>query len=315
MSEFIKVDGYQVWPEYEDHEVIDISDRAIPDINQVSVMGESHSQYIRFRANRYSDGIDLTEMRLQVTYELADGSGSECQVVNVKANDRFLSFGWVIPPQATRKSGRIRFSVWAAGETSAGKYLWKTIPLQYQIAEGLAIGKGITPPTDDWFVEFVRLMDEKIEEVMTLVGAAEQAVNDVQYLKDLLLSSGGNTAKVEVQISAPRDLPGIRVKCLRDGNTYNYRTIGAFTSSFMVPGWPEMAMLASVEDFPELEQLGDDFFTSIACHDNWGQQVFDQATQVCVNQDGMWVTCSQGGAVHGNGTRIGFNATVVIDEN
>lgn len=64
-EEWVKSDKYMDYPEYQDEEYTYIEGRTIGDITaQISVQGESYSQYISFMMDRYYDGIDLTGMSI-----------------------------------------------------------------------------------------------------------------------------------------------------------------------------------------------------------------------------------------------------------
>ena len=176
------VEGYTERPEYRDTVPHEVVDRTIPRIRKTIVRGEGNSHYVRFLIDRYIDGVDLTTMRLHVHAERKDGSGADCQIVNVRATEEQIMFGWIIPSRVTQDVGTVEVSIWASGETEAGTYIYKTIPTPVTIERGKNPGSSIPEPTEDWFVTFVRMIDERVE----LAQTAANAVLDVkeQFLND-----------------------------------------------------------------------------------------------------------------------------------
>lgn len=82
---FTPVDGYEKRP-YKDEQIIYITNKSIGNLDeQITVQGESSSQYIVFERDRYMDGIDLKEKLLQIHYQRADGVGDNSPAVNVEA--------------------------------------------------------------------------------------------------------------------------------------------------------------------------------------------------------------------------------------
>lgn len=86
-EQFTSVPGYQT-SEYKDSQIIIISNKEIGNLDQqISVSGESNSQYIMFEVNRFEDNIDLIDKLIQVHYEREDGVGDNCPVVDVSASN------------------------------------------------------------------------------------------------------------------------------------------------------------------------------------------------------------------------------------
>ena len=189
-EEWVKSDKYMDYPEYQDEEYTYIEGRTIGDITaQISVQGESYSQYISFMMDRYYDGIDLTGMSIWIHYELKDGSGSEDSPVNVEYNSNAIRFGWIIPEKATQQSGDIKIGVWVNGTAPNTKpYILKTKEKIYTIHQGLIPGSGITQPDQNWFENFVVQMDSK-------VSTARGYANDAQAGKTAAAGSAAESAQ------------------------------------------------------------------------------------------------------------------------
>lgn len=198
-EEWVKSDKYMDYPEYQDEEYTYIEGRTIGDITaQISVQGESYSQYISFMMDRYYDGIDLTGMSIWIHYELKDGSGSEDSPVNVEYNSNDIRFGWIIPEKATQQSGDIKIGVWVNGTAPNTKpYILKTKEKIYTIHQGLIPGSGITQPDQNWFENFVVQIDSK-------VSTAQGYANDAQASKTA--ASGSATAAAESAAASAKAL-------------------------------------------------------------------------------------------------------------
>lgn len=159
-EEFVPVEGYSTYTEYIDENVIvNISgDKRITNFNeQVSVQGESDAQYIVFEMNRYCEGIDLGEKRIQIHYERPDGLGDNSPPVNVEMSDKRIRFGWIVPAMATEVNGRLKVMPFVYGNspvTGSDIYIMKTLYTEYEIRNGLRIDGGIKK-NDEWYNQFL----------------------------------------------------------------------------------------------------------------------------------------------------------------
>lgn len=187
--------GYIQKPYYTDMNVqIDASRKAIGDMSQnVSTQGEENSQYIPFIIDRYYDGIDLSEMLFQVEYQLEDGAGSVDNVVNAYKSEDKIKFGWIIPAGATQLGGSIKVMVFCMGRLQNGEsYILKTKAATYNIPSTLEIG-GSIKPDEQWYLQFVEQMDEKVSIATTAAEQASTAKTDVDALASEVRT---NTAEV-----------------------------------------------------------------------------------------------------------------------
>lgn len=159
-EKFVPVEGYSTYTEYIDENVIvNISgDKRITNFNeQVSVQGESDAQYIVFEMNRYCEGIDLGEKRIQIHYERPDGLGDNSPPVNVEMSDKRIRFGWIVPAMATEVNGRLKVMPFVYGNspvTGSDIYIMKTLYAEYEIRNGLSIDGGIKK-NDEWYNQFL----------------------------------------------------------------------------------------------------------------------------------------------------------------
>ena len=196
---FSPVDGYERVT-YSDENTIYIENKSIGDLqDQISVSGESNSQYIQFERDRYMDGIDLSDKRLQIHYERPDGSGDNSPAVNVEISENRLRYGWVIPGKAVEQPGILRIMPFAFAEESSDVYIMKELYAEYVIHDGLAIDGGIKEPDDEWYNQFLVQMQTLLNQSIAAKNSAlESERNAAESAKNALLSQ----TKAEVSAAA-----------------------------------------------------------------------------------------------------------------
>lgn len=204
-----RLDRYETKEYYADeHGYTRISNKNIEDISEnISVSGENNSQYIEFRMNRFYDGVDLSEMVISVFYE-AEGVGDEGYVINAYRNSEELKFGWVIPSSVTQYH-EIQLCIWVRGVLEDGSdYILKTLPKVYTIYPGLNIGGTVPEPEENWYLNFVRVMDSKVFEAKFLEDSCKEMnenVNakssqvDEQYLQIQIMHSEALEAAAQAE--------------------------------------------------------------------------------------------------------------------
>ena len=189
-EQFTSVPGYQT-SEYKDSQIIIISNKEIGNLDQqISVSGESNSQYIMFEVNRFEDNIDLIDKLIQVHYEREDGVGDNCPVVDVSASNLHMRFGWVIPPKAVEIDGILKIMPFIHGTTSSGNtYILKEIYAEYDVKEGLALSGGIEKPEEDWYVQFLNKMDNYVSDIEKLEDSAKTSASNASDSKQAAAAS------------------------------------------------------------------------------------------------------------------------------
>lgn len=194
---WVAIDKYRQYPTYVDSGYVYVEDRTIGSLSaQVSVQGESRSQYIAFIMDRFYDGIDISEKSIWIHYELADGKGSEDAPINAFYNDNQIKFGWIIPVQSTQKDGKITFSIWANGiAPNSEDYLLKTLPKEYEIKKGQTPGSGIEKPDDTWYMQFVNQMDAKVEASKQYSANALKSADAAGISEDNAAKSASDASK------------------------------------------------------------------------------------------------------------------------
>lgn len=167
---------YETYP-YEDAATIYIENKKIGNMEgQISVSGERDSQYIVFEHERYMDGVDLNDKLIQIHYERPDGKGDNSPVVNVEVSEDHIRFGWIIPAKATELDGKLKVMPFAYGEAPTGdSYVMKDLYLEYTIHDGNDIDGGIEEPDDEWYLQFLRRMDQYIAEAQESEQAAAKS--------------------------------------------------------------------------------------------------------------------------------------------
>ena len=156
-EDWIKIDSYPSYNEYvSDFPLVKVVDKEIGDLSkEISVKGEINSQYIEFEMDRYNDGIDLLDKRINVHYEVNNDICSNDSIVNAYYSDTKIKFGWIIPMGALSIAKDIQICIFAIGKVSEKDYVYITKPKKYTVNEGLVLSTGIVEPDEDWYVQFV----------------------------------------------------------------------------------------------------------------------------------------------------------------
>ena len=167
----------------DEHGAVEIRNKTIGNMsNHISVKGESYSQYIEFKMNRFYDGVDLTTMALAIYYEIPNVGSDESRPINVYYNEREIKFGWAVPLEITQNNLTITLCIYFRGKLPDGKeYVLKTKPANYLIDNGLDFGSGIIQPTENWYLNFVLEMDSKVQ---IATDAAVQSLNSSNVAKE-----------------------------------------------------------------------------------------------------------------------------------
>lgn len=175
-----KITKYSEYTEYvSDYLPVEVINREIGDVKQeVSVSGESSSQYIEFEMDRFQDGIDLVEKLINVHYEIEEGIGSNDSVVNAYYTDTKIKFGWIIPFDAVSRPGTIKFCIFAVGDVEDKEYIYITKPKNYVVNEGLYLSSGMIEPDHDWYIQFVKQLENMNKEL--LIQSREELQEEVK---------------------------------------------------------------------------------------------------------------------------------------
>lgn len=211
---FAKADGYMTAP-YTDAQVIYITNKSIGDLSeQISVEGESNSQYILFERDRFADGIDLVNKLIQVHYEREDSVADNCPVVNVEYSEDKLRFGWVIPEKAVAIDGVLRVMPFVYGTDPNGDtYVMKDLYAEYDVNEGMAIDGGIEEPEEQWYQQFLDTMQQFLDQSVSAKNAAAgsesnaaQSAEQAAASEESAAASAGAASAHELNAQSARDV-------------------------------------------------------------------------------------------------------------
>lgn len=177
-DDFVKSEKYLVYNNYSDdkYSSIDAQKNITVDNSQINITQEQNSQYIPFEMPRYYDGIDLMEMTIQFHYVNKENEESYSNPVNVSFNAEKIRFAWLIDEHVTNIEGEVTFEIIATGTNEKNEnYVWKTRPNgKLNVLKSLT-GNGVISPGDDWYMGFVRQMNEKLSQAQSAAEAAEQS--------------------------------------------------------------------------------------------------------------------------------------------
>lgn len=124
----------------DDDEEILITDRdvAIKNIGTI-VKGDSNSQILTFKINRYYEGVDLSTKNINFIYSLLGQKNINYETaVNVKVEDNSIVFCWLLSSNVTVSDGTIKALIQFSGEDELNKtYILKTKTFQFKIENGI----------------------------------------------------------------------------------------------------------------------------------------------------------------------------------
>ena len=124
----------------DDDEEILITDRdvAIKNIGTI-VKGDSNSQILTFKINRYYEGVDLSTKNINFIYSLLGQKNINYETaVNVKIEDNSIVFCWLLSSNVTVSDGTIKALIQFSGEDELNKtYILKTKTFQFKIENGI----------------------------------------------------------------------------------------------------------------------------------------------------------------------------------
>lgn len=173
---FTPLDTYTQYAEYSDEHIYEIGeDRSVPDVDQITMKGDTNSQYITFQMPRYFDGVDLTTKPIIVRWYNAKNEaegGSYSDICDARYNEDCIRFAWLLEFGTTEVCGLVGFSFETIGTNEVDhSYVWKTALGKLYITDNLDNGAGGDEPSEDWFT---RLM-ARIDEMYKAAAAAEVA--------------------------------------------------------------------------------------------------------------------------------------------
>lgn len=206
-GEWIKIERYSTKEYYSDTDVsIDMEKRTIGDISSnVSTAGEDNAQYISFIMDRYIDGVDLVDMTIQIQADVSEGASVIDGPVNAYYNESKIRFGYAIPSNVAYQATTVKIIVFCTGVLPDGNsYTIKTLPVLYTISDTLNIGGSIPQPDENWYLQFVRTMDEKVTMAVNSANAAERSATEANESLSTVqaIQEDVNTSKGAVQTLA-----------------------------------------------------------------------------------------------------------------
>lgn len=195
------MDGYDHSNSYSDDMIFEVSkeDKSISVIRkQTLISGERNSQYIAFQMPRYYDGIDLSEKNIEVIYVTETGISDINKVINVRRNEEYLLFGWVVPGGALQDPGTLSFCIEFAGD----EYVMKTMPVEVEVFDGMNGSDIMAEPTGQvWYMQIQNLCSETLEKAQNHeTNAAASERNAQTYMQNAQNAySQANLAKESIQ--------------------------------------------------------------------------------------------------------------------
>ena len=123
----------------EDEEII-IKGRDVT-LNNIGtiVKGDSNSQMLSFKINRYYEGVDLSTKNINFIYYLFGDSIIKSEnAINVKIEDEYIKFCWLLSSNVTISEGTINAIIQFSGSDELSKpYILKTKIFQFKIENSI----------------------------------------------------------------------------------------------------------------------------------------------------------------------------------
>lgn len=127
---------------------------------------------------RFYDGIDLTNMTIQIHFVNANNDDFIANPVNVEASENHIRFGWLVDERATVAAGKLQFEIKIFGVTQNGlTYIWRTRPNSALVVERSLEGNGFIQPDNytDWYTTFEIAMNTKVSDAQAAANTALEA--------------------------------------------------------------------------------------------------------------------------------------------
>lgn len=201
------MEGYEItgtspyYDLYEDNDfwIID-KDKNITAPEEVTIMqGETGSQYIPFRIDRYQDGIDLAEMQWTIIWN-SETDGDSCLAVNSYMNSDYIVFAWLIDGKVTNKPGEVAFQIQGTGlNEKEESYVYLTKIKAITITESLDSQRFILeqPQLYNELLNYVQGVIEGSTGTIYAKLSRNLAVMEAR-ISEIVATAGTNTTDTEV---------------------------------------------------------------------------------------------------------------------
>ena len=121
-------------PMIDEHDVVEIIERT-PNLRNIGklIRGDTNSNIITFKINRYYDNVDLKDQDICIIYKNSLGTFKE-NAVNVQYSENHLRFSWVLSYNMASVSGNVIACINFLGEDEFGNsYSLKTANFKLSI--------------------------------------------------------------------------------------------------------------------------------------------------------------------------------------
>jgi hypothetical protein len=118
----------------------------MPILDDFVVCGDSQSQIISFKLDRYYNNIDHSLKKFAIKYSNPKNETDRADIVNKIVTDDTITFGWLIDNKVTCKEGYVKFAIEVLGYENGKFYCWSTRPAQFEVEQGLNVEGTITQP-------------------------------------------------------------------------------------------------------------------------------------------------------------------------
>lgn len=162
----------------------------VPDeLKKIAVQFDHDVKTVTFDCPRYSDGRDLSTMRVYINYTLADGTDGACLAENVtvdETDDLVMHFDWIITRNVTPVDGNLSFTVCIKNTDGEGNEInhWNSEPNEDAY---IAKGKECTEQIVD---EYPDVIGQILDKVNTIESEFSDALDELHSYAQTLISGG-----------------------------------------------------------------------------------------------------------------------------
>lgn len=152
------------------------------DLGAFGVMSDEYARTIRFEANRFYKGIDMSKYSYRVNYTNPEGHGDIYAVDDLKADAFKISFSWKLSRFVTAIPGDIEFSICGLKFKSDKKTIENEVNTQtniFTVYPGLEVTE--TPEITerlDWLASYLKNLEDKFKTINSV--AIAYAASDSQ---------------------------------------------------------------------------------------------------------------------------------------
>lgn len=155
---------------------VDLNSRTIiipATVTNIGVESDDNVRVLHFKLPRHYCGVDLSEFKININYENAEGLGDIYEATNVVIEDALITFDWVVGRYAVSTKGNVKFSLCLKDSKDGvvNREFNTTIAI-LPVLQGLETGEAIIE-------EYVDILVQWRDELFGTGNTVEQSIRNV----------------------------------------------------------------------------------------------------------------------------------------